>query len=95
MATACAAAMLSAGACSAEPNDEERSGGDCGGQGTVVVPHIKYGTNADKAVRILESTGLVGVKPDVNFPYYVIGTRPKAGSVVEACTPVELIPGDG
>ena len=43
----------------------------------------------------LARASLCGQPPDVDFPHYVIGTEPAAGSIVERGTRVTLLIGDG
>lgn len=62
---------------------------------TTTVPKIRYGTSVDDAMARLARAGLCGQPPDVDFPHYVIGTRPAAGSIVERGTRVALLIGDG
>lgn len=59
------------------------------------VPQIRYGTSVADALRILEEAGLRGHEPDVDWPHYVTGTDPAAGTVVDVGTRVELEIGDG
>jgi hypothetical protein len=61
----------------------------------VTVPHIRYGTSVDRARRILADAGLMGHEPNVNFPHYVTGTVPSAGSTVHVGDVIELQIGDG
>lgn len=63
--------------------------------GWVAVPPISYGASDEDGVRLLEAAGLVGVRPEVDWPHYVVGTEPAAGSVVAEGSEVALVPGDG
>ena len=90
----CSIALLFVGACASE-NGAQQPSEVCSREGRTTVPHIEFGTSAEKAVRILERAGLVAHRPDVNFPYYVTKTSPKAGSMVQLCDVINLIPGDG
>jgi PASTA domain len=68
---------------------------DTATRGTTRVPRIKYGSSVDDAMSRLERASLCGQPPDVDFPHYVIGTEPAAGSIVERGTRVTLLIGDG
>jgi hypothetical protein len=103
LAIALAAAMLTA-ACGGEaalPPPQPRGAHGCAAvhettaSGSTKVPAIKYGTSVDDAMARLERAGLCGQPPNVDFPHYVIGTKPSAGSVVERGTQVALLIGDG
>ncbi|MGD9959451.1 PASTA domain-containing protein [Nocardioides sp.] len=59
------------------------------------VPPIDYGTSVDDAMETLARAGLCGERPDVDFPYYVTGTDPSAGSTVERGTHITFLIGDG
>jgi hypothetical protein len=88
--------VVLAGACASEDGGgAQQPVRECTREGRTTVPPMDYGTNAGKAVRILEEAGLVAHKPDVDWPYYVTGTVPEAGSPVSFCDVIELIPGDG
>ena len=63
--------------------------------GLVTVPAVRYGVSDAAAVRQLAAAGLAATTPDVDFPHYVTGTLPPAGSVVEEGAGVELQVGDG
>lgn len=73
----------------------ETTGGEGTGSEGTKVPTIEYGTSVDEAMAQLERAGLCGHSPDVNFPHYVIGTKPAAGSMVDRGTRVALLIGDG
>ncbi len=105
LAIALAAAILMA-ACGREaapqpPQPQPRTTQGCAAlpetsvRGSTKVPAIKYGTSVDSAMVKLERAGLCGQFPDVDFPHYVIGTKPAAGSMVERGTQVVLLIGDG
>ena len=59
------------------------------------VPRIEYGTSVDDAMRVLEEAGLRGTEPEVDWPHYVIGTDPEAGTSVPVGSEVRLEIGDG
>ena len=63
--------------------------------GLSTVPFIEYGRSLEEAQGQLSAAGLTAQVPDVDFPYYVTGTVPPAGSVVEEGTEVQLEIGDG
>lgn len=63
--------------------------------GSTKVPTITFGTSVDEAMAQLERAGLCGQAPDVDFPHYVTGTEPAAGSVVARGSRVALLIGDG
>lgn len=63
--------------------------------GSTTVPVVVYGSSVTDAMTQLSRAGLVVSSPDVNFPHYVTGTRPAAGTVVEEGATVELTVGDG
>jgi hypothetical protein len=63
--------------------------------GYVTVPAISFGRSSEAAVKRLEAAGLVAEVPDVDFPYYVTGTDPAAGTPVPAGSTVGLEIGDG
>jgi hypothetical protein len=64
-------------------------------KGYTSVPFIKFGSSDAEAAQILHRAGLTAELPDVDFPHYVTGTAPTAGSVVRAGSSVRVIPGDG
>ena len=59
------------------------------------VPHIAYGTSVEKALQRLERAGLHDEEPAVDWPHYVTGTDPDAGTRVEVGSTVLLEIGDG
>lgn len=59
------------------------------------VPPIVYGTSDQDALVLLKDAGLVGAVPDVDFPHYVTGTDPPAGTVLPVGVEVALQVGDG
>lgn len=63
--------------------------------GLVTVPAVRCGVSDAAAIRQLTAAGLVAAVPDVDFPHYVTGTLPPAGSVVQEGASVELQVGDG
>ena len=63
--------------------------------GWTSVPAEHYGESVEHAVRQLEAASLRGTSPDVDWPHYVTGTRPVAGTVVAEGDTVELTIGDG
>ena len=63
--------------------------------GLTTVPYIEYGSSHDKAREQLAAAGLTAQVPEVNFPSYVTGTVPPAGSVVEKGTEIAVEIGDG
>jgi hypothetical protein len=63
--------------------------------GLVTVPAVRYGVSDAAAIRQLTAAGLVAAAPDVDFPHYVTGTLPPAGSAVQEGASVELQVGDG
>lgn len=63
--------------------------------GLSTVPFIEHGRSLEEAQEQLAGAGLTAEVPDVDFPYYVVGTVPPAGSVVEEGTEVGLEIGDG
>ena len=103
LAIALAAAMLTAacGPQAATQPPPPRAAQGCAAvveataSGSTKVPAIKYGTSVDDAMSQLERAGLCGQPPDVDFPHYVIGTKPPAGSIVERGTRIALLIGDG
>jgi hypothetical protein len=105
LAIALAAAMLAAacgrGVAPPPPKPQPRGAHGCAAvhettaSGSTKVPAIKYGTSVDDAMAHLERAGLCGQSPNVDFPHYVIGTKPAAGSVVERGAQVALLIGDG
>lgn len=64
-------------------------------EGFTTVPAIDLGRGTGGARRLLARAGLVGVAPDVEFPHYVVSTRPRAGSPVAEGSRVALRVGDG
>lgn len=66
-----------------------------GGGDLVKVPKISYGVSVAAARRTLERAGLVGHSPDVDWPHYATGTRPRAGTSVPAGCLVMIRIGDG
>lgn len=63
--------------------------------GLVTVPALPYGVSDAAAIRRLTAAGLTAPEPDVDFPHYVTGTLPPAGSLVPEGSSVELQIGDG
>lgn len=63
--------------------------------GYTMVPIVRYGRSDATAVRLLEAAGLTAEVPDVDFPHYVTGTVPPAGTPVPAGAVVRLTVGDG
>lgn len=63
--------------------------------GQTTVPLVEYGTEVADAHELLRRAGLVGESPDVDFPHYITGTKPTAGTVVEVGQTVEMTIGDG
>lgn len=59
------------------------------------VPYVPYGASDAEVVRLVEAAGLVAVVPDVDWPHYVTGVDPPAGTVVPLGSEVELRIGDG
>jgi len=64
--------------------------------GTLVeVPAVAYGASVTAAKRTLERAGLLARSPDVDWPHYATGTRPRAGTQVPAGCVVTIRIGDG
>ena len=63
--------------------------------GWVVVPRFDSDISDDDAVARLARAGLHATAPDVDWPHYVTGTDPVAGTPVPPGTDVDLEIGDG
>ena len=64
-------------------------------EGYTAVPYLGFGESDAQGVAALEAAGLEADLPDVNFPHYVTGTTPTAGTVVPMGSIVEIQIGDG
>ena len=59
------------------------------------VPYVPYGASEREVVRLLASAGLDPVVPDVDWPHYVTGVDPAAGTELPVGAEVEILIGDG
>lgn len=63
--------------------------------GYTAVPDIAFTSSVEKAEQILQAAGLDAHSPEVDWPHYVTGARPTAGTVVPRGSVIELSIGDG
>jgi len=59
------------------------------------VPYVPFGASDAEIVRLLEAAGLVAQVPDVDWPHYVTGVDPVAGTELPVGAEVEILIGDG
>ena len=63
--------------------------------GLVAVPYVPFGASDREIVGLLRAAGLEADVPDVDWPHYVIGVDPPAGTVVPLGSKVQVQIGDG
>ena len=61
----------------------------------VAVPYVPFGASDREIVGLLRAAGLEADVPDVDWPHYVIGVDPPAGTVVPLGSKVQVQIGDG
>ena len=64
-------------------------------EGRAEVPYVPVGASDAEIVRLLDAAGLVARVPDVDWPHYVTGVDPPAGTKLPVGAEVEVQIGDG
>ena len=74
---------------------EVRHSGDLTASETTTVPAIKYGTSVKDALQQLARAGLCADAPNLDYPHYVTGANPSAGTDAKRGSLITLMVGDG